>query len=103
MTFKTLRWILAVALLTGCAKPAVWAPSEANVTGGRTEVPIDLPAHGMPVVEVTQPGSGQKAFGIIDTGAGATMVTPAFASRNHLERRQLADLQMRDALKQTKA
>jgi hypothetical protein len=95
--------LIVMLALVGCAKPPAWAPAETNITGSRIETPIDLPAHGMPVVQVAQPGSAQKSFGIIDTGAGAAMVTPGFAVRNHLARRSAADLQMRDALNKTQA
>jgi hypothetical protein len=94
--------LLLILWVSGCAKLPVWAPAQSNLTGERVELTIDLPAHGMPVVPVIQPGSSAMSYGVVDTGAGATMLTPAFAQRNHLAQRRVPDLQMRDALKKTR-
>jgi len=94
--------LLVLVISGGCAKTPNWMPAETNVAGGRVELPMDLPAHGMPVVAITQPGSVGRSYAVIDTGAGASMMTPEFATRNHLAQRHVPDLRLRDALKKTR-
>jgi hypothetical protein len=91
------RQILLLALLvSGCANPAAWEPAATRLNG-RTEVPIALPARGIPGVVVNQSTDADSgAAAILDTGSPATFVTKRFASAQKLKVRHLS-LQLTDA------
>jgi hypothetical protein len=99
---------IVFGILTGCAgKPPAWAPSNVTIDGDRLEMPIDFPSRGLPTILLERSTNNDDAkmeqtLATIDTGAMASVVTTRYAKSHGLGVRNVGQLQMQDAFKQTK-
>jgi hypothetical protein len=105
--FVTVTTVLII-ILTGCAgKPPVWTPANVTISNDRVEMPIDFPSRGLPTIVLERSTNNDEArveqtLAIIDTGAAASVVSPQYAKSRGLKVRNVGQLQMQDAFKQTK-
>jgi hypothetical protein len=70
-------------------------------------MPIDFPSRGLPTIVLERSTNNDEArveqtLAIIDTGAAASVVSPQYAKSRGLKVRNVGQLQMQDAFKQTK-
>src|SRR5688572_10099240 len=104
---RVLQFVVLLAL-TGCAgKPPVWSPSNVTIEDERLEMPINFPSRGLPTIVLESSSDNDEArveqtLAIIDTGAAASVVSPQYAKSRGLSVRNVGQLQMQDAFKQTK-
>jgi predicted aspartyl protease len=88
------------AFVQGCFSALQDAPVQTTVTQ-RVEAPIDLPSQ-FPAVEVREGHEPDRpVLALIDTGAGATLVSSRFVERNHLPL-SYSSLRLSDAMGKTR-
>lgn len=98
---KHLARLVLLCFLTGCSNNVVrFSPTTVSVDEP-IEIPIELPAHGLPVLELSRntlndEGEVVVTLAMIDTGGGATMVSPKFVKSKKLAARK-TDYSLTDA------